>query len=100
MAVVNSPGFRHWRQEAPVLRIVVADSRCPRDGKFIRGSGSRTPHRACHGAVRPEKVDRLVDQECSPPTDNMAVVPVEECSVRTRKHHGFIDEDIVGSGNL
>ena len=45
---------RHGAKKRPYYRIVVADSRCPRDGKVHRGSGSLQPcTEACHGAVRP-----------------------------------------------
>ena len=34
---------RHGRKKLPVYRIVVADSRCPRDGRFIDVVGTYAP---------------------------------------------------------
>lgn len=34
---------RHGRKKAPFYRLVVADSRCPRDGRFIEQIGTYNP---------------------------------------------------------
>ncbi len=34
---------RHGRKKAPFYRLVVADSRCPRDGRFIELLGTYNP---------------------------------------------------------
>ncbi|HIW77032.1 MULTISPECIES: 30S ribosomal protein S16 [Gordonibacter] len=63
---------RHGAKKRPYYRIVVADSRCPRDGKFIEEVGRYNP------CVNPsmvsfdmEKVDQWVKNGAQP-TDTVA----------------------------
>jgi small subunit ribosomal protein S16 len=63
---------RHGRKKMPVYRIVVADSRMPRDGRFIEVVGTYAPQQA-EGELRinQEKVDSWVSKGAVP-TDTVA----------------------------
>ncbi len=47
---------RHGAKKRPYYRVVVADSRCPRDGKFIEEVGRYNP------CVKPAMVDLDVEK--------------------------------------
>ena len=47
---------RHGAKKRPYYRVVVADSRCPRDGKFIEEVGRYNP------CVKPAMVDLNVER--------------------------------------
>lgn len=63
---------RHGAKKAPYYRIVVADSRCPRDGKFIEEVGRYNP---CTDPAMVkfdlEKVDQWLKNGAQP-TDTVA----------------------------
>lgn len=63
---------RHGAKKRPYYRIVVADSRCPRDGKFIEEVGSYNP---CTEPAMVqfdlEKVDQWIKNGAQP-TDTVA----------------------------
>lgn len=63
---------RHGAKKRPYYRIVVADSRCPRDGKFIEEVGRYNP---CTEPVMVqfdlEKVDQWIKNGAQP-TDTVA----------------------------
>ena len=63
---------RHGRRKMPVYRIVVADSRMPRDGRFIEVVGTYAPQQS-DGELRinQEKVDSWVSKGAVP-TDTVA----------------------------
>ncbi len=63
---------RHGRRKMPVYRIVVADSRMPRDGRFIEVVGTYAPQQT-DGELRinQEKVDSWVSKGAVP-TDTVA----------------------------
>jgi small subunit ribosomal protein S16 len=63
---------RHGRRKMPVYRIVVADSRMPRDGRFIEVVGTYAPQQS-EGELRinQEKVDSWVSKGAVP-TDTVA----------------------------
>ncbi|MGC8499589.1 MAG: 30S ribosomal protein S16 [Leptospirales bacterium] len=63
---------RHGRKKMPVYRIVVADSRMPRDGRFIEVVGTYAPQQS-DGELRinKEKVDSWVAKGAVP-TDTVA----------------------------
>ena len=66
---------RHGRKKAPYYRLVVADSRCPRDGRFIEAVGIYQP------------LVKSPDQQ----------VRVDEAKVLTWLGHGAIPSDTVRS---
>ena len=59
---------RHGAKKRPYYRIVVADSRCPRDGKFIEEVGRYNP---CTVQFDLEKVDQWIKNGAQP-TDTVA----------------------------
>ena len=63
---------RHGAKKRPYYRIVVADSRCPRDGKFIQAVGRSNP---CTEPAMVqfdlEKVDQWIKNGAQP-TDTVA----------------------------
>ncbi|WP_165059973.1 MULTISPECIES: 30S ribosomal protein S16 [unclassified Adlercreutzia] len=58
---------RHGAKKRPYYRIVVADSRCPRDGKFVDEVGRYNP---CSNPKKiefdMEKVDKWISQGACP----------------------------------
>jgi small subunit ribosomal protein S16 len=58
---------RHGGRKRPFYRIVVSDSRSPRDGKFIEQVGTYDP-KAASGGVKldREKVDRWLQRGAAP----------------------------------
>ena len=58
---------RHGAKKKPYYRIVVSDTRSPRDGRFIEQVGSYDP-RAASGGVKidREKVDKWLKQGARP----------------------------------
>ena len=63
---------RHGAKKRPYYRIVVADSRCPRDGKFIEEVGRYNP---CTEPAMVQFVLEKVDQcikKGAQPTDTVA----------------------------
>ena len=58
---------RIGRKKAPMYRIVVADSRSPRDGKFIEIVGSYAPRQSEQPlAVKTERVNYWLDNGAQP----------------------------------
>lgn len=63
---------RHGAKKRPYYRIVVADSRCPRDGKFIEEVGRYNPcTEPAMVQFDPEKVDQWIKNGAQP-TDTVA----------------------------
>ena len=63
---------RHGAKKRPYYRIVVADSRCPRDGKFIEEVGRYNPCTApAMVQFDLEKVDQWIKNGAQP-TDTVA----------------------------
>lgn len=63
---------RHGAKKRPYYRIVVADSRCPRDGKFIEEVGRYNPcAEPAMVEFDMEKVDRWIKNGAQP-TDTVA----------------------------
>jgi small subunit ribosomal protein S16 len=58
---------RHGGRKRPFYRIIVSDSRSPRDGKFIEQVGTYDP-KAASGGVKldREKVDRWLQRGAAP----------------------------------
>ena len=58
---------RHGAKKKPFYRIVVSDSRSPRDGKFIDQVGSYDPKAASGGVkINKEKVEKWLKQGAQP----------------------------------
>lgn len=58
---------RHGAKKKPYYRIVVSDSRSPRDGKFIEQVGSYDPNAASGGVkISKEKVEKWLKQGARP----------------------------------
>lgn len=58
---------RHGAKKKPYYRIVVSDSRSPRDGKFIEQVGSYDPKAASSGVkINKEKVEKWLKQGARP----------------------------------
>ena len=58
---------RHGAKKKPYYRIVVSDSRSPRDGKFIEQVGSYNPKAASGGVkINKEKVEKWLKQGARP----------------------------------
>lgn len=58
---------RHGAKKKPYYRIVVSDSRSPRDGKFIEQVGSYDPKAASGGVkINKEKVEKWLRQGAQP----------------------------------
>jgi len=58
---------RHGAKKKPYYRIVVSDSRSPRDGKFIEQVGSYDPMAASGGVkINKEKVEKWLKQGARP----------------------------------
>jgi len=58
---------RHGGKKKPFYRIVVSDSRSPRDGKFIEQVGSYDPKSVSGGVkINREKVERWLKQGARP----------------------------------
>ncbi|MBI3058741.1 MAG: 30S ribosomal protein S16 [Deltaproteobacteria bacterium] len=58
---------RHGAKKKPYYRIVVSDSRSPRDGKFIEQVGSYDPKAASGGVkINKEKVEKWLKQGAQP----------------------------------
>ncbi|MEK7210895.1 MAG: 30S ribosomal protein S16 [Candidatus Binatota bacterium] len=58
---------RHGAKKKPYYRIVVSDSRSPRDGKFIEQVGSYDPNAASGGVkINKEKVEKWLKQGAQP----------------------------------
>ena len=65
---------RHGAKKRPYYRIVVADSRCPRDGKFIDDIGRSNPLTApAMIKVDLEKADEWIKNGAQP-TDTVAAL--------------------------
>jgi small subunit ribosomal protein S16 len=63
---------RHGAKKAPVYRIVAADVRAPRDGRFIEILGTYTPTGTNTGVkVKLDRVDYWISQGAKP-TDAVA----------------------------
>ncbi len=58
---------RHGTKKKPYYRIVVSDSRSPRDGKYIEQVGTYDPH-AVEGGVKldGEKIEKWLKQGAQP----------------------------------
>ncbi|MCL4460247.1 MAG: 30S ribosomal protein S16 [Nitrospirae bacterium] len=57
---------RHGRRKQPVYRIVVADSRCPRNGRFLEVIGSYNPQRNDEVRFDSAKLDAWVEKGAQP----------------------------------
>lgn len=58
---------RHGTKKKPYYRIVVSDSRSPRDGKFIEQVGSYDPNSASGGVkIDREKVEKWLKRGARP----------------------------------
>ncbi len=58
---------RHGTKKKPFYRIVVSDSRSPRDGKFIEQVGSYDPNSASGGVkIDREKVEKWLKRGARP----------------------------------
>lgn len=58
---------RHGAKKKPYYRIVVSNSRSPRDGKFIEQVGSYDPKAASGGVkINKEKVEKWLKQGAQP----------------------------------
>ena len=58
---------RHGAKKKPYYRIVVSDSRSPRDGKFIEQVGSYDPKSAAGGIkINREKVEKWLRRGAKP----------------------------------
>ena len=58
---------RHGAKKKPYYRIVVSDSRSPRDGKFIEQVGSYDPKSVSGGVtIDREKIDKWLKQGAQP----------------------------------
>lgn len=58
---------RHGAKKKPFYRIVVSDSRSPRDGRFIEQVGTYNPNAASAGIkIDTEKMDRWIKQGARP----------------------------------
>jgi small subunit ribosomal protein S16 len=57
---------RVGRKKAPVYRIVVADSRAPRDGRFIETIGQYDPRREGGLNVEADRANYWLDQGAQP----------------------------------
>lgn len=62
---------RHGAKKAPYYRIVVADSRARRDGRFIEQVGSYNPTTPKHVNIDLEKVDKWI-ADGAQPSDTVA----------------------------
>lgn len=63
---------RHGAKKKPYYRVVVADSRCPRDGRFIEEVGRYNPCTdPCMVSLDFEKVDAWIAKGAQP-TDTVA----------------------------
>ena len=63
---------RHGAKKRPYYRIVVADARCPRDGKFIEEVGRYNPQTTpATVTLDMEKVDQWIKNGAQP-TDTVA----------------------------
>ena len=62
---------RHGAKKAPYYRIVVADSRARRDGRFIEQVGSYNPTTTKHVKIDLEKVDKWI-ADGAQPSDTVA----------------------------
>jgi small subunit ribosomal protein S16 len=57
---------RHGGRKKPYYRIVVSDSRAPRDGKFIEQVGTYDPKAASGIKINREKVDSWIKRGAKP----------------------------------
>ena len=58
---------RHGTKKKPFYRIVVSDSRSPRDGKYIEQVGTYDPKAVSGGAkINKEKVERWLQRGAKP----------------------------------
>ncbi len=57
---------RIGRKNAPVYRIVVADSQSPRDGRFVEIIGQYAPRQEKSLAVNAERANHWLDQGAQP----------------------------------
>ena len=83
--------MRMGKTKQPTYRVVAADSRSPRDGRFIEIVGSYAPRQEDHKVVlKAERVSRVA-QEGAQPTDRVRRILVsagpDGCASRPRKRH-------------
>ena len=66
---------RMGAKKAPFYRVVVADSRFPRDGRFIRRSVTMDPTAKVRCPDRREKAKKWIATGACSPTDTVRVLP-------------------------
>jgi small subunit ribosomal protein S16 len=58
---------RHGGKKKPFYRIVVADSECPRDGKFLENVGTYDPlYDPAKVSLKSERIQYWIDQGAKP----------------------------------
>ncbi len=62
---------RLGRKKSPIYRIVVADSRCPRDGRFLDIVGAYSPRDNDQVTFKTEKLESWLEKGAMP-TDTVA----------------------------